>query len=119
MLIADTSWTPDAGSTIPTRPVLRIWALALAMYGIGDGLTTALVVWASPLHREANPVVIAAIDAFGGGGLIVLKALAIGVCVGISLWGSIDDDPFVFYLPPITLALVGTATTLLNLNLLL
>jgi len=119
MSIADASWTPDAGSTIPTRPVLRIWALALAMYGIGDGLTTVLVVWASPLHREANPVVIAAIDAFGGGGLIGLKALAIGVCVGISLWGSMDDDPFVFYLPPITLALVGTATTLLNLGLLL
>ena len=119
MSIADGNWVPTPATSVPGVPVLRIWALALATYGVGDGITTALIVWASPLHREANPIVSAAIGAFGGGGLIGVKALAIGVCIGISLWGSVNDDPFVFYLPPITLALVGTATTLLNLNLLL
>ncbi|MEF8853816.1 MAG: hypothetical protein V5A28_15585 [Haloarculaceae archaeon] len=119
MSTADATWSPVAGVTVSTGPVLRVWALALATYGVGDGVTTAAVVWASPLHREANPVVSAAIDAFGGGGLVGLKLAAIGVCLAVSLWGSTDDDQFTCYLPPVTLALVGTVTTLLNLKLLL
>jgi len=115
---ADAGLTPDVGITILAEPVFRIWALALATYGVGDGITTALLVWTSPLHTEANPVVAAAIGAFGGGGLIGLKTLAIGACIAISFWGGIDDDQFVFYLPPVTLALVGAVTTLFNLSLL-
>jgi hypothetical protein len=96
-----------------------VWALALATYGVGDGVTTALLIWASPLHREANPIVSAVVDAFGGSGLVGLKAVTIGICVAISLWGSIDDDRLIFYLPPVTLSIVGAVTTLVNLNLLL
>jgi hypothetical protein len=102
----------------PTEPALRLWALALATYGVGDGVTTAVLVWISPVHGEANPVVGAAIDAFGAGGLIGLKIIGIGACVALSLWGSTDDDQFLFYLPPVTLVLVGTATTLFNASLL-
>lgn len=118
MSTADATWSPVAGITVPTWPVLGIWTLALVTYGVGDGLTTAALVWTSPLHGEANPVVAAAIDAFGGSGLVGVKLLAFGICLAISLWGSTDDDRFTFYLPPVTLTLVGTALTLFNLSLL-
>jgi hypothetical protein len=95
-----------------------VWALALATYGVGDGVTTAVLVWMSPAHGEANPVVGAAIDGFGVSGLVGLKIVAIGTCFALSLWGSTDDEQFMFYLPPVTLALVGTATTLFNASLL-
>jgi hypothetical protein len=114
----DATWPSVAEITAPTEPALRIWALALATYVVGDGVTTAVLVWVSPVHGEANPVVRAAIDAFGAGGLVGLKLLAIGSCFALSLWGSTDDDRFMFYLPPVTLVLVGTAMTLFNASLL-
>jgi len=115
---ADATWPSVAEITVPTEPALRVWALALATYGVGDGVTTAMLVWASPVHGEANPIMGAAIDAFGASGLVGLKILAIGACLALSLWGSTDDDRFMFYLPPVTLVLAGTATTLLNASLL-
>ncbi len=39
--------------------------------------------------------------------------------LAVSLWGSTDDDKFTFYMPPVTLVLVGTATTVFNASLLL
>jgi hypothetical protein len=118
MSTADASWSPVGEVSVPTAPVVRVWMLALATYGVGDGVTTAALVWASPLHREANPVVSAAIDSFGGSGLVGLKILAIGVCLAISYWGRTDDDRFTVLVPPVTLVLTGTATTLVNLSLL-
>lgn len=114
----DASWSSVAGITAPTEPALRIWTLALATYAVGDGFTTAMLVWVSPVHSEANPVVRAAIDAFGASGLVGLKVLVIGTCFALSLWGSTDDDQFMFYLPPVTLVVVGTAMTLFNASLL-
>lgn len=105
--------------TVPTGPIVGAWTVALATYGVGDSLTTAMLVWASPMHREANPVAAVAIDAFGGSGLVGLKALAIGVCLAISFWGVTVDDRYIVYMPPVTLVLVGTAMTLLNVGLLL
>jgi hypothetical protein len=107
-----------ASSTAPTEPAFGLWTLALATYGVGDGVTTAALVWISPVHGEANPLVGAAIDAFGATGLVGLKIVGIGTCFALSLWGSTDDDQFMFYLPPVTLVLVGTATTLFNASLL-
>jgi hypothetical protein len=112
------TWPSLAGVTAPTEPALRIWALALATYGVGDGVTTAMLVWVSPVHVEANMIVRAAIGAFGAIGLVGVKVLAIGTCFALSLWGSTDDSQFMFYLPPVTLVLVGTAMTLFNASLL-
>ena len=118
MATAEVPQSPPVGAAVPTGPALRIWALALATYGVGDGLTTAMIVWGAPLYREANPVVNAAIGAFGGGGLVGIKLLAIAVCVAISVSGHRNGDPFTWYLPPVALALAGTVTTLVNLSLL-
>lgn len=111
--------TASVGSYIsPTEPALRVWALALATYGVGDGITTAVLVWLSPVHGEINPVVAGAIEAFGASGLVGLKVLVIGICLALSVWARTDDEQFLFYLPPLVLVLVGTATTLFNASLL-
>jgi hypothetical protein len=119
MSTADGSGLALTDGSTTVGPVVRVWTLAVVTYGVGDGLTTAAVVWSTPLLREANPIVNAAIDAFGASGLVGLKILALGTAFGFSVWGSTDDDQFMFYLPPVVLALVGTATTLANLSLLL
>jgi hypothetical protein len=113
----DTMWPSAVRGTAPTEPALRAWALALATFGVGDGVTTAAIRWMSPAHTEANPVVRAAITTFGAGGLAGLKLLTIGVCLALSLWASTDDQ-FMWYVPPLTLVLVGTLTTLINISLL-
>ena len=115
---SDVTLPSVAGISPPTEPTLIMWTLALATYGVGDGVTTALLVWTSPIHGEANPIVGAVIDAFGAGGLVGLKMAGIGICFALSLRGHTDDDRFMFYLPPTTLVLVGTATTLFNASLL-
>ncbi|ESS02504.1 MAG: hypothetical protein A07HR67_02837 [uncultured archaeon A07HR67] len=114
----DTTWPSAVRGTAPTEPALRVWALVLATFGVGDGVTTAAIIWMSPAHSEANPVVRAAITNFGAGGLAGLKLLTIGVCLALSLWASTDDDQFMWYFPPLTLVLVGTMTTLINISLL-
>jgi hypothetical protein len=118
MATADVVQSPTADVTVAAGPALRIWALALSTYGVGDGVTTAMIVWGTPLYREANPILNAAIGAFGGSGLVGMKLLAIGVCLAISVSGYRNDDQFTWYLPPIALTLVGTVTTLVNLSLL-
>lgn len=98
----------------------RVWLLALAAYGVGDVVTTIALVWFSPLYVEANPVVGAAIAAFGGGGFLGLKLVVIYACVWISLrMGLLEDDPVMFYIPPVVLVVTGAATTGFNLALLL
>lgn len=97
----------------------RIWLLALAAYGVGDVVTTIALVWFSPHHVEANPVIGAAIAAFGGGGFLGLKLLAIYACLWISLrYGLVADDPITYYVPPVALFVLGAGTTALNLSLL-
>lgn len=113
----DRAW-PSVAITAPTEPALRMWALVLATFGAGDGVTTAAIIWMSPTHTEANPVVRAAVGSFGAGGLVGVKLLTIGICLALSLWASTDDDQFMWYFPPITLVLVGTMTTLINIGLL-
>lgn len=120
MAAADANWITLNNVNYSRESFSRIWLLALATYGVGDIVTTIAIVWYSPLHAEANPIVNAAIATFGGGGFLALKLLVFYTCIGISLWGGVlDDDRFLFYLPPVVLALSGTVTTVFNLNLLL
>jgi hypothetical protein len=118
MATAETDWFHFGGVALRDAPFVCVWVAALLTYGVGDLLTTVAVV-SSPVHAEANPVVGTVIAAFGGGGVLALKFAAIAACFGLSIWGGLrDDDPFLFYMPPTVLAVVGTATTVLNLGLL-
>lgn len=96
------------------------WLLALAAYGVGDVVTTIALVWFSPLHAEANPLLALAIERFGALGLVGLKLLAFYVALGASVWVGLDDeDPLSFYGPPLVLFGVGVVVTCYNLGLLL
>lgn len=99
------------------REFYLLWFVVAATYGVGDTLTTMALVDAPGL-REANAVVAAALT-FGGGGLVALKIAAIGGCVGVSAWAALRRDRFLYYFPPLLLAVLGSLVTVYNLGLLL
>lgn len=106
--------------SFPGWTFAAVWLLALAAYGVGDVVTTVALVWGSPLHVEANPVVSAAIGAFGGGGFLGLKLLALYGCIAVSVWGGVvREDPFLSYFPPATLLVFGAVATAFNVSLML
>jgi len=120
MSTADANWLTLESSAFSEASFTRVWLLALATYGVGDVVTTIALVWFTPNYVEANPVVSMAIAALGGGGFLGLKLVAFYACIGIAIWGGVlDDDPFLFYLPPVVLTLIGTMTTVMNMRLLL
>ena len=49
MVTADVAQSSTADITVAAGPALRIWVLALSTYGVGDGVTTAMIVWGTPL----------------------------------------------------------------------
>jgi hypothetical protein len=97
----------------------RLWLLALATYGVGDVVTTIALIEYSPTVSEANALIRLSIDHLGLLGLVLLKYLAFGVAIGISLLGAADADRFLYYLPPIVLSLAGAFTTIYNARLML
>lgn len=118
MSTVETGLPSFEGGALRAVPFVCLWLLALLTYGAGDLLTTVAVV-SSPVHAEANPVVGTVIAAFGGGGVLALKVVVLSACFGLSAWGGLrEDDPFLFYMPPTVLAVVGAATTAFNLGLL-
>lgn len=120
MATSESGRSPLADALLPGRAFALAWLLALAAYGVGDVVTTVALVWGSPLHAEANPVVSAAIGAFGGGGFLGLKLLALYLCIAVSVWGGRrHDDPVLSYLPPAMLILFGAVATAFNTTLLL
>lgn len=119
MSTADASWATLEEASFTEAAFARVWLLALAAYGVGDVVTTIALVWFSPLHVEANPIIAAAIAAFGGGGFLALKLLVFYACLGISVWGGVtDDDPVLFYGPPLVLGAMGLFATVHNVGLL-
>lgn len=120
MSTADTDWLSFEGSSFTVNSFSRLWILATITYGLGDVVTTIALVYFSPVHTEANPLIRAAIKMFGGGGFLGVKLLVIYACLGISLWaGKQADDWLMFYTPPVLLAVVGIYMTVHNLALLL
>lgn len=101
------------------RTFTRLWLLALATYGVGDVVTTIALIEYSPTVSEANALIRLSIDHLGLLGLVLLKYLAFGVAIGISLLGAADADRFLYYLPPIVLSLAGAFTTIYNARLML
>lgn len=120
MSTANADWLTFDGTAFCPERFSRVWLVALAAYGVGDVVTTIGLVWFSPFHVEANPVIAAAIALFGGGGYLALKLLVFYVCIGVSVWGGVlDDDPLMFYGPPAALVVFGLLTTAHNISLLL
>ena len=120
MATAEPNWLTFDQTPFDEVSFSRVWLLAAGTYGVGDIVTTIALVYFSPLHTEANPVIRQAIMAFGGGGFLALKLLVIYGCIGISLWAGVgDDDRLMFYAPPLLLVVVGLYTTIHNLGILL
>ena len=120
MEAAERSWFSFDGSRFEEDRFTQAWLLALAAYGVGDIVTTIGLVWFSPVHVEANPIIAGAISLFGGGGFLGLKLLVFYAAIGVSLWGGLaDEDSLLFYGPPLVLAAFGLLVTAINVSLLL
>lgn len=120
MATANADWVTLEGVSFSPASFSWAWLFALAAYGVGDVVTTIALVWFSPFHVEANPVIAAAIGAFGGGGFLAVKLLVFYACIGVSLWaGALEDDALLFYGPPVMLGILGFLVTAFNFALLL
>lgn len=108
------SWLTFDRVSFDEQSFVHVWLLALATYGVGDVVTTIGLVYFSPVHVEANPVIAEAIALFGGGGFLALKLLVFYFCLGISLSALADEDRLVFYGPPLALTVLGIAATAHN-----
>ncbi|GAB7093600.1 hypothetical protein JCM30237_07520 [Halolamina litorea] len=97
----------------------QLWIVATATYGVGDVVTTIALLWYSDSVREANALVRTVTDAYGLPGFVVLKIGVFVACILISVDGANAEDRVLYYLPPVTIALIGAFTTSLNLRLLL
>jgi len=82
---------------------LALWSLVLFLYGVGDtGLTTVVLELGG---FEANPVAQVFVNAAGYAGLVVQKALALGVLWGIWRFyptvGGLSRDPWRLVVPAV------------------
>lgn len=119
MSFAGENWLSLDDTAFTAESFSWAWLFALAAYGVGDVVTTIGLVWFSPYHVEANPVIAFAISLFGGGGYLALKLLVFYACIAVSVWGAVrDDDPLLFYGPPTALVVFGLLTTVHNVGLL-
>jgi hypothetical protein len=117
---SNADWYTFEGSAFSEASFVRAWLVASATYGVGDVVTTIALVWFLPAYTEANPLIVLAIETFGGGGYLAVKLLVFFGCLGISFWaGFADEDRLFFYGPPALLAVVGAVSTGYNLWLLL
>jgi cation transporter-like permease len=87
-----------------------LWWLSIMFFGIGDLMTTGAAVLFTPV-AEGSPVVGWMFDAYGLGGLVLLKLLAFGVAV--AAWRTIQDPHNVGV--PLTLSVLGIGLTTWNL----
>lgn len=97
----------------------RLWLIATTTYVVGDSVTTLAIVHHSSTVAEGNLVMAAAIDAFGGAGLVGLKSVAMLFGIAVSLYATREQDRLLYYTPPAFLAVVGAFATAYNFRLLL
>jgi len=83
------NWYTFDGNEFSRDSFVHVWLLALSTDGVGDVVTTIALLWFSPYHVEANPVVAGAITPFGGGGYLGLKLLSFFGCLGVSVWAGV------------------------------
>ena len=96
------------------REFYTLWIAATTTYGVGDVVSTIAFLTYVPAMEEGNPIVAAAIDAFGFTGLVVLKIGVYLVMLSISVLGARDGDTLLYYFPPVLLTVVGLVLTGLN-----
>jgi len=98
---------------------VRLWLVALATYGVGDVLTTLVLLEGSSQVNELNALLQSVVGAYGAAGLVAVKVTAYVVAIAVSVYGDRVDDPVLYYLPPAFLAVVGAFAAAFNLRLLL
>lgn len=98
-----------------TREFYLLWFAASLTYGLGDMLTTSVVL-VSPRVGESNPFVAVLLEQFGFGGFVGAKLVIFGLLIVISVKSGIEHERFAYYGPPVLAILVGTGLTLWNLK---
>ncbi|MES3161496.1 MAG: hypothetical protein PPP55_08000 [Halorubrum sp.] len=96
------------------REFYTLWIAATTTYGVGDIVSTIAFLRYVPEVDEGNPVVVAAIDAFGFAGLVGLKLAVYLIMLAISVHGARNGDGLLYYFPPVLLTLVGLGLTINN-----
>jgi len=96
------------------REFYTLWIAATTTYGVGDVVSTIAFLNYVPEIEEGNPVVVAALDAFGLAGLVGLKIAVYLVMLWISVHGAREGDGLLYYFPPVLLTLVGVFLTTNN-----
>ena len=96
---------------------VHLWLVPLATYGVGDIVTTVTLLWFTDRVDELNVLILALVDAFGLAGFGALQLFVFGASIAISVLGARDDDPLLYYLPPVVLSVIGTFVTVVNLQL--
>jgi hypothetical protein len=96
-----------------------LWAVAAVTYGVGDILTTIVLVYAVPGVGEANPFVRWGLEAFGLPGLVTMKLAVFAIGLLVSREGLKRQDRLLYYAPPLGMLVFGGVATVTNLLLVL
>lgn len=112
-------WLELEGTPFDEREFTRVWLVATATYGVGDVVTTMALFRFSATVYESNALLRRALETFGQAGLVGLKLAVFLVSLAVSVYAARRADRFLFYLPPVVLAVVGAFTTAFNVRLLL
>lgn len=91
-----------------------LWGVAALTYGVGDILTTILLVYAIPGLNEANPFVHWGLRTFGLPGLLVMKLGVFAIGIYITRLGLRQKDRILYYAPPLGMILFGAWATTVN-----
>ncbi len=105
------------GQRRESTELLVLWGVAAATYGVGDVLTTIVLVYLIPGLGEANPFVHWGLETFGIPGLVGLKLGVFGIGLYVSWLGIRHRDRTMYYAPPVVMTCVGLGATTVNLGL--
>lgn len=113
--------TPEQGARLRRRlAVVGLWLATVLVYGIGDLLTTITILRTQNHLVETNVVLATIFDTFGRPGVITLKVSVLLFAALLSVAAFTRwNDHHLYYGPPTILAIMGTAATAHNVQLLL
>lgn len=98
-----------------TTEFYLLWLVATLSYGLGDILTTSVVL-VSARVSESNPFVAFLLEQFGFGGFLGAKLVIFGLLIVISVRGGIENERLSYYAPPVLAVVIGVGLTLSNLG---
>lgn len=94
-----------------------LWGLATATYGVGDIVTTTVLVYATPGIVEANPFVHWGLSTYGPGALVAMK-LGVFLFGYLLSWRGLQrEDALLYYAPPLGMIAFGLFATIVNVRL--